>query len=157
MLKNLAESLKWEDELASHTKKLVTYPALVGTVVLAVTVFLMVYLVPQMAGFIRNMGQAAAAADAHPDRRVRCLHPLLVPDRRPAAVPPPSPSRIASQTNPRRALRWDGIKLRLPLIGADPAQDHPVALRQRVRHDVCLGHRGDRGDAHHRGRGRQHA
>ena len=33
------------------------YPAIVGGIVLAVTMFLMVYLVPQMAGFIRNMGQ----------------------------------------------------------------------------------------------------
>src|SRR5438034_6263558 len=33
------------------------YPAFVGSVVLLVTFFLMVYLVPQMTGFIRNMGQ----------------------------------------------------------------------------------------------------
>jgi type IV pilus assembly protein PilC len=33
------------------------YPAFVGSIVLAVTFFLMIYLVPQMTGFIRNMGQ----------------------------------------------------------------------------------------------------
>jgi type IV pilus assembly protein PilC len=33
------------------------YPAFVGSIVLLVTFFLMIYLVPQMAGFIRNMGQ----------------------------------------------------------------------------------------------------
>ena len=58
VLKSLTESLKWEDELAAQTKKLMMYPAFVGSIVLLVTFFLMVYLVPQMMGFIRNMGQA---------------------------------------------------------------------------------------------------
>jgi type IV pilus assembly protein PilC len=57
VLKSLSESLKWEDELAAQTKKLLMYPLFVGTIVLLVTFFLMVYLVPQMTGFIRNMGQ----------------------------------------------------------------------------------------------------
>jgi type IV pilus assembly protein PilC len=57
VLKSLTESLKWEDELAAQTKKLAMYPAFVGSIVLIVTFFLMIYLVPQMTGFIRNMGQ----------------------------------------------------------------------------------------------------
>ncbi|HKW38705.1 MAG TPA: type II secretion system F family protein [Burkholderiales bacterium] len=57
VLKSLVESLKWEDELAEHMKKLIMYPAFVGTIVVIVTLFLMVYLVPQMVSFIRNMGQ----------------------------------------------------------------------------------------------------
>src|SRR2546421_8080803 len=57
VLKSLTEALKWEDELAAQTKKLMMYPAFVGSIVLLVTFFLMIYLVPQMTGFIRNMGQ----------------------------------------------------------------------------------------------------
>jgi type IV pilus assembly protein PilC len=57
VLRSLTESLKWEDELAAQTKKLLMYPAFVGSIVLVVTFFLMIYLVPQMTGFIRNMGQ----------------------------------------------------------------------------------------------------
>jgi len=57
VLRSLVESLKWEDELSAHMRKLVMYPAFVGSIVLMVTLFLMVYLVPQMVGFIRNMGQ----------------------------------------------------------------------------------------------------
>jgi type IV pilus assembly protein PilC len=57
VLRSLVESLKWEDELAAQTKKLAMYPAFVGGIVLIVTFFLMIYLVPQMTGFIRNMGQ----------------------------------------------------------------------------------------------------
>ena len=57
VLKNLNESLRWEDELSAQAKKLMMYPAFVGSIVLLVTFFLMIYLVPQMTGFIRNMGQ----------------------------------------------------------------------------------------------------
>jgi type IV pilus assembly protein PilC len=57
VLKSLTEQLKWEDELAAQTKKLLMYPAFVGGIVILVTFFLMIYLVPQMTGFIRNMGK----------------------------------------------------------------------------------------------------
>jgi len=57
VLHNLTESLKWQDELAAQTKKLVMYPAFLGVVVVLVTLFMMLYLVPKMVGFIRNMGQ----------------------------------------------------------------------------------------------------
>jgi type IV pilus assembly protein PilC len=58
VLRSLTETLKWEDELAAQTKKLVMYPAFVGSIVLLVTFFMMIYLVPQMTGFLRNMGQS---------------------------------------------------------------------------------------------------
>jgi type IV pilus assembly protein PilC len=57
VFKRLGESLKWEDELASQTKKLLMYPAFVGSVVLFVLFFLMTYLVPELLSFIRTMGQ----------------------------------------------------------------------------------------------------
>src|SRR6266540_4261876 len=50
----LAEVLK---SLVEHMKKLVLYPAFVGSIVIMVTFFLMIYLVPQMVAFIKNMGQ----------------------------------------------------------------------------------------------------
>lgn len=54
---HITDSLKWQDEMASHTKTIMIYPALVGTVVVGITFFLMIYLVPQLVGFIKNMGQ----------------------------------------------------------------------------------------------------
>lgn len=57
VFKHLTESLKWQDEMASQTKNMMIYPAFVGTVVLAITFFLMIYLVPQLVGFIKGMGQ----------------------------------------------------------------------------------------------------
>lgn len=56
MLK-LTESLKWQDELISKAKTVVIYPAFVGVVVLGVMLFMMLYVVPQMIDFIREMGQ----------------------------------------------------------------------------------------------------
>jgi type IV pilus assembly protein PilC len=56
VFKNLTETLKWQDELAAQTKKLLMYPAFVGTVIGGVVFFLMIYLVPQLVGFIKNMG-----------------------------------------------------------------------------------------------------
>ena len=56
VFKNLSESLKWQDELAAQTKKIVMYPIVVALVVGAVTFFLMIYLVPQLTAFIKNMG-----------------------------------------------------------------------------------------------------
>ena len=53
----LGENLKWQDEMASQTKKLITYPAFVGSVVLGVVFFLMTYLVPELLSFIKTMGQ----------------------------------------------------------------------------------------------------
>ncbi|MBU0623148.1 MAG: type II secretion system F family protein [Gammaproteobacteria bacterium] len=53
---HLTESLKWQDEMTAQTKTMMIYPAFVGTVVLAITFFLMIYLVPQLVGFIKGMG-----------------------------------------------------------------------------------------------------
>ncbi|NOT14995.1 MAG: type II secretion system F family protein [Methylotenera sp.] len=57
VLNNLFETIRWQDELVSQTKKLLIYPAFVATVVMGAVVFLMTYLVPQMVLFLRNMGQ----------------------------------------------------------------------------------------------------
>jgi type IV pilus assembly protein PilC len=57
VFKHLTDSLKWQDEMASQTKTMMIYPAFVGTIVLSITFFLMIYLVPQLVGFIKGMGQ----------------------------------------------------------------------------------------------------
>jgi type IV pilus assembly protein PilC len=57
VLKSLTEQMKWEDELAAQTRRVLLYPLFVGVIVALVTVFLMIYLVPQMTGFIRSVGQ----------------------------------------------------------------------------------------------------
>ena len=54
---HITESLKWQDEMSSHTKTIMIYPAFVGTIVIAITFFLMIYLVPQLVAFIKGTGQ----------------------------------------------------------------------------------------------------
>jgi type IV pilus assembly protein PilC len=54
---NLANTLKWQDELMSQTKKLIAYPLFVLVVVIAAVTFLMIYLVPEMVKFLASLGQ----------------------------------------------------------------------------------------------------
>lgn len=56
VLLDLSENLKWQDEMVSHTKKIMIYPAIVSVVVLSVVAFLMIYLVPQLIPFIQDIG-----------------------------------------------------------------------------------------------------
>jgi type IV pilus assembly protein PilC len=116
VLKSLTESLKWEDELAAQTKKLMIYPALVGSIVLLVTFFLMIYLVPQMTGFIRNMGQSV------PLQTRILIHVsaffvdfwwaiLAVPFFALAVI------RLAVKRNPAFAYALDRYKISAPLFG----------------------------------------
>ena len=54
---NLSNTLKWQDELMSQTKRLLAYPLFVFVVVMAAVTFLMVYLVPEMVKFLNSLGQ----------------------------------------------------------------------------------------------------
>jgi type IV pilus assembly protein PilC len=116
VLKGLVDSLKWQDELAAHTKKLVTYPAFLGIVVTAVTFFLMIYLVPKMAGFIRNMGHELPL-----QTKILIAVSNFFVDYWYVVLIVPVVTVLALQavirTNPAARRRFDGIKLRLPVVG----------------------------------------
>lgn len=56
VLKDLADTIRWQDELVSQTKKIMIYPAIVTVIVLMVVSFLMIYLMPQLLPFIKNLG-----------------------------------------------------------------------------------------------------
>ncbi len=56
VLKDLAETIRWQDELVSQTKKIMIYPTIVSVIVLMVVSFLMMYLMPQLLPFIKNLG-----------------------------------------------------------------------------------------------------
>ncbi len=117
VLGNLVESLKWQDELAAQTKKLIMYPVFMGTVVIGVVLFMMIYLVPKMVGFITNMGHELPL---HTKVLIGTSNifvnywylviglPLLL-----AAV-----AVALVRSRPAARLRFDEAKLRLPLLGA---------------------------------------
>lgn len=56
VFERLAESLKWQEEVAAKSRRLMIYPALVLVVVGAAILFLLVYLVPQVLSLIETMG-----------------------------------------------------------------------------------------------------
>jgi type IV pilus assembly protein PilC len=116
VLKSITENLKWEDELAAQAKKLVMYPAFVGTVVILVTIFLMIYLVPQMISLIKNMGQTIPAHT----RALIFVSDLFVHYWWAILGLPVIAFfglRFAARTNPAVRRRLDAVKLGLPLVG----------------------------------------
>ena len=116
VLKSLADTLKWEDELAAQTKKIIMYPAFVGSIVLLVTFFLMIYLVPQMVGFIKNMGQQPPLQTVIlivvSDFFVNYWYAIIaLPVALVAAI------KVAAKTNPQVRYHLDKAKLDMPFIG----------------------------------------
>ncbi|UOD28843.1 type II secretion system F family protein [Massilia violaceinigra] len=116
VFRNLSESLKWQDELAAQTRKIITYPIVVAVVVLAVTFFLMIVLVPQLTSFIKNMGGElpfhTRALIAVSNVFIHYWYVLL-------ALPLLAwfGGRAWLRRSDSARMLADGLKLRLPLIG----------------------------------------
>jgi len=117
VFENLAASLKWQDELASQTKRLLIYPAMVLVVVLAVMVFLLVYLVPQVTSLLKTMG-----IELPIQTRLLIFASNAVIDFWPFIFGVPVAVGITlvalTRRNPKAAYLWDHAKLRLPVLGA---------------------------------------
>jgi type IV pilus assembly protein PilC len=116
VLRSMVENLKWEDELRAQTKKLVMYPLFVGVVVLGVTFFLMVYLVPQMVSLIKTMGQTLPLHT----RLLIAVSNFLVGYWWVVLLAPVViffGIKFAAQSNPVLRYRLDAMKLNLPVIG----------------------------------------
>jgi type IV pilus assembly protein PilC len=116
VFENLTATLKWQDELASTTKKLLIYPAMVLVVVSAVLLFLLIYLVPQVVGVLKTMRvdlpwqtRALIAISGFVVNYWWALLsvPLLAGGAAAAAV----------KSNSRAAFKFDGLKLKLPVLG----------------------------------------
>jgi len=116
VLEALTDMIKWQDELAASTKKLLMTPLIVGTVVLGVTGFLMVYLVPQLIQFIEGIGQElplhtrALIATSGFIRNFWYLWLFIPPVLFIGA-------QVMIRTNDDVRYRYDGLKLRIPKLG----------------------------------------
>ena len=116
VFQHITGSLKWQDEMASHTKTIMIYPAFVGSIVLAITFFLMIYLVPQMLGFIKGMGQEIPV-----QTRILLATSAFFVDywymliALPVALPIALKLMIAS--SPEMRFKWDNLKLNLWVTG----------------------------------------
>lgn len=116
VFKNLSESLKWEDELAAQTKKIIMYPAFVGTIVISAATALMIFLVPQLTGFLINMGVElpvyTRALIFVSDTVVNYWYLMLaMPVLIFVSV------KIYIKSSPRARFKADEYKLRMPMIG----------------------------------------
>lgn len=115
-LAGLAESLKWRDELAAQSRRLLTYPLFLLFVTLAMVMFVMIYVTPKMIAFVNNLGQDLPLQTQlliGVSRFVAAHWPLLfgAPLLAAAAL------RLAVRVSPRARHAADGAKLRLPLVG----------------------------------------
>ena len=116
VFQNLAEQLKWEDELISQTRRLLMYPALTLVVVLGVLIALLVFLVPQIAQLFKTMGmalpfQTRALLGISDFVSKYWLVVLAIPIVAAVGL------ILAVRSNSKIAYMWDYTKLRLPILG----------------------------------------
>ncbi len=112
----LGDNLKWQDEQAAMTKKLLMYPLFVGSVVIGVIFFLMIYLVPELLSFIKNMGQEIPA---HTKVLIFVSDIFVNYWYLIAGIPTIAAIglSIAVKTNPKVHYQVDAFKLKIPLVG----------------------------------------
>jgi len=116
VFEELGASLKWQDEQAALTKKLITYPAFVGTVVGGVVFFLMTYLVPELLRFIKTMGQELPVHTKVliivSNIFVNYWYILLF-----LPIIIVITIKIGIKTSPAFHLKYDDLKLKIPIVG----------------------------------------
>ena len=117
ILKDMGETLRWSDELIAATVKIIIYPAIVAVVVFAVAAFLMIYLVPKIIPFVKEMG---AEIPMHTLALIAVsnffIHYWWLIILVPAALT--SMVKSAAKKSPELRFKLDGFKLRLPIFGA---------------------------------------
>lgn len=113
---HITDSLKWQDEMASHTKTIMIYPAFVGSIVVAITFFLMIYLVPQLVSFIKSTGQEIPIQTrillATSSFFVSYWYVLIA---LPVALP--IAAKLIITSSPEMRLKFDQFKLDMWVIG----------------------------------------
>lgn len=116
VLQDIVRSLKWQDELSSQTKKLLMYPAFVTVVITGVVFFLMIYLVPQLVGFLKNMGQEVPLHT----RMLIGLSNFLVNYWYVLLLTPPlaiAGITLLARSNPQVRYKLHELELAIPYIG----------------------------------------
>jgi type IV pilus assembly protein PilC len=114
----LAANLRWQDELSAQVTKLLMYPLFTTLVLAGVVLFVLLYLVPQLSGFIKSMSggelpfQTALLLAASEGLVAHWPKLLAVPPV--LAVGAWLTLRLGGE--PMR-FRLDGLKFKLPLFG----------------------------------------
>jgi type IV pilus assembly protein PilC len=114
----LAANLKWQDEIVAATKKALTYPGFTLAVLAGATLFILLYLVPQLAEFIR-----AASGGSLPFQTALLLNLSKFVQDFWYLLPVPFVLVLLAWLAVDRAgsedlKRWiDGKRLRVPIVG----------------------------------------
>ena len=117
VFKNLAENLKWLDELISDTRRLMIYPIITLVVVLGVLIALLIFLVPQIAQLFKTMGlQLPTQTKVLIAVSDFMTHYWFIVFGVPIAAV--AAAMVAVQRSARISYTWDYAKLRLPLVGS---------------------------------------
>lgn len=116
VFESLGSALKWQDELISQTRKLMIYPSVVLVVVMAVVLFLLTYVVPQVTNLLKTMGLTLPLHTriliAISDFTIHYWYVVL-------AIPVVIITALTYyiKTNPKGGFYLDYVKLRLPVVG----------------------------------------
>ncbi|BFM05111.1 type II secretion system F family protein [Halioxenophilus aromaticivorans] len=117
ILGDMCQTLRWTDELVAKTVKILMYPAIVGVVVMAVTTFLMIYLVPQIVPFVKDMGSTVPKHTEILIAVSNCFVAywwVIIPT--PVAIF--YGLKLLSANNRNIKYKLDALKLKLPIFGS---------------------------------------
>jgi type IV pilus assembly protein PilC len=116
VLVDITETLKWQDELMSKARKIMTYPAVIGSLVLSVIVFMMIFIVPDIMDAIVALGGEIPLETrmliATSDFLINYWYVVLTVPILLAFV-----IRYAYKTSSEARFKLDGLMLRLPIVG----------------------------------------
>ncbi len=124
VLKEMGGTMRRSDELLANAKRVMMYPAIVGGVILCVSAFLLLYLVPKIIPFVEELGGQlpfhTIALLAVSDFVANYWWLIVLT---PVAVF--SFFSFAARTRPELRYALDGAKLKIPLFG-------PLGLKIRL-------------------------
>ncbi|MES2354572.1 MAG: type II secretion system F family protein [Pseudomonadota bacterium] len=116
VLEKLTENLKWQDEIAAQTKKILMYPAFMGVIIFVAIAIMLGKIVPDLVQVIRNLTpvlplQTRILISASNIFKSYWYIFLALPIVSFAGI------KLLLRTSAAAALRWDAWKLRIPFIG----------------------------------------
>ena len=116
VLEKLSDNLKWQDEIAAQTKKVLMYPAFMGVIILAAIAIMMGKIVPDLAVVIKTLTPVLPL-----QTRILIAISNFFKNYWYVMIILPAVAYTATvmvlKTSPAARLRLDSLKLRLPFIG----------------------------------------
>ncbi len=116
VLVDITETLKWQDELLAKARTIITYPAVIGTLVMSVVMFMMIFVVPDIMGAIVGLGGEipieTRALMATSDFLVNYWYLVIATPFVIFFV-----LRYLYKTSSKARFRLDGLLLKLPIVG----------------------------------------